>query len=109
MSGELAAGDLCVVIDAEATRFYGCVGRTVALIAACDKSACLWCYLQKGQSWIVSGIAPGTHISETLLRKIPPAPLDEREEREAVIDMHIAAVVAAIEKFRDKHFKQMEG
>ncbi len=83
MSTRLSPGDLCTVVPTAPDILFcpGCVGRTVILLSPyrLDELA----GNVPGVYWRVSGMPDGiTGCHENILRKIPPAPMDDDELRE---------------------------
>jgi hypothetical protein len=90
----LAPGDLCVIIDhpAIAPCTHGFVGRTVVLVAICERLS----HRTHAPYWRCSG-ASGVGVSHTVLRKIPPAPLDEGDLHEERVE-YLASAIAQFRK-----------
>ena len=82
MSG-LEPGDLCVIHGVSCWDIFGpeCAGRHVVLVSSYPLVGHPEC--RDGIYWKCSGLPPGVSgVHTALLRKIPPAPMDDDEPTE---------------------------
>lgn len=84
----LQPGDMCVVLDDGwiplAAKFV--VGRTVILIEIARPSSHLL-NPKLEPYWICAGVPNNWAVSHTILRKIPPAPMEETHEEQETLNV----------------------
>jgi hypothetical protein len=103
---DLTPGDMAVIISHRTmppfAREY--IGLTVVLVAQCEHvDDPYW-----SPYWHVSGMPLGDRlaVSHKVLRKIPPAPMDDRAEQAEWMALNVALTVAAIERFRERALQE---